>query len=274
MARSAKSRKRKQRPSLLAAGLAATGRAVAERPVGVGGVTAFAVTFAFVAANALWYQPHHHRGAFFETRQISPRAPMEPIDVTRLEIMPQPSSQEQVELPAQVLRPQPMTEDLVAPGPETAAPSLTPPDARKAVVAEVQRVLAELKLYQGAIDGLTGPQTDQAVQIYRERLGLASDGGIDGVLLAHLGAQAADRTGRAATDQMQTASAPSSGDERVLRIQAGLRAFGNQGIDLDGRIGPQTVSAITEFQSLFGLPETGAPDDATYAKMKEIGLTD
>ena len=51
-ARSAKSRKRKQSPGLLAAGLAATGRAIAERPVGVGGVTAFAITFAFIAANA------------------------------------------------------------------------------------------------------------------------------------------------------------------------------------------------------------------------------
>ena len=156
------------------------------------------------------------------------------------------------------------------------------PDARQAVVAEVQRVLAELDLYTGAIDGLTGPQTDQAVQIYRQKLGLAADGGIDGELLRHLGArtevdgeaQAIEQAARAAADQMQTASAPSGGDQRVLRIQAGLRAFGNQGIDLDGRVGPRTVAAIKEFQSLFGLAETGEPDDATYAKMKEIGLTD
>lgn len=275
MARSAKSRKRKQSPGLLVAGLSASGRAIAERPVGVGGVTAFAITFAFVAANAIWYQPHQHKSAFFQTRHLPPREPAEPVDVTRLELAPE------LDLPDEAMQPTPVARPQAMPQP-TMAPTGSPPDARQAVVAEVQRVLAELKLYTGAIDGLTGPQTDQAVQIYRQKLGLAADGGIDGELLRHLGArteldgeaEAVEQAARAATDQMQTASAPSGGDQRVMRIQAGLRAFGNQGINLDGQVGPRTVAAIKEFQSLFGLTETGQPDDATYAKMKEIGLTD
>lgn len=280
MARSAKSRKRKQSPGLLVAGLSATGRAIAERPVGVGGVTAFAITFAFVAANAIWYQPHQHKSAFFQTRHLPPREPAEPVDVTRLELAPELDLPEEVAQPTPMARPQEMPQP--AAGTTPATPMGSTPDARQAVVAEVQRVLAELDLYTGAIDGLTGPQTDQAVQIYRQKLGLAVDGGIDGELLRHLGArtevdgeaQAIKQAARAAADQMQTASAPSGSDQRVLRIQAGLRAFGNQGIDLDGRVGPRTVAAIKEFQSLFGLAETGEPDDATYAKMKEIGLTD
>ena len=279
MARSAKSRKRKQSPGLLAAGLAATGRAIAERPVGVGGVTAFAITFAFVAANAIWYQPHQHKSAFFQTRHLPPREPADPVEVTRLEPAPELDLPEQALQPTPVARPQQTGQPVTVP--TQAAPG-TPPDARQAVIAEVQRVLAELKLYSGDIDGLTGPQTDRAVQAYRERLGLAPDGGIDGALLRHLGATsraegetaAFETAARAATDQMQTASAPAAGDQRVMRIQAGLRAFGNQGIDLDGRVGPRTVAAIKEFQSLFGLSETGEPDDATYAKMQEIGLTD
>ena len=32
-------------------------------------------------------------------------------------------------------------------------------------------------------------------------------------------------------------------------------------------------AAIREFQSLFGLPVTGEPDEKLYAKMREIGLT-
>lgn len=278
-ARSAKSRKRKQSPGLLAAGLAATGRAIAERPVGVGGVTAFAITFAFVAANAIWYQPHQHTSAFFATRHLPPREPSEPVDVTRLELAPE------IDLPAEAMQPTPVARPQAPQSATTPAATdlaANPPDARQAVVAEVQRVLADLKLYTGDIDGLTGPQTDQAVQTYRERLGLAPEGGIDGDLLRHLGArtqadgeaEAVEQAARVATDQMQTASAPSGGDQRILRIQAGLRAFGNQGIDLDGQVGPRTVAAIKEFQSLFGLSESGQPDDATYAKMKEIGLTD
>jgi peptidoglycan hydrolase-like protein with peptidoglycan-binding domain len=61
--------------------------------------------------------------------------------------------------------------------------------------------------------------------------------------------------------------------ERIIRIQAGLKAFGNDAIEIDGVIGAQTKAAIHEFQALFGLPETGEADEAVYAKMKEIGLT-
>jgi peptidoglycan hydrolase-like protein with peptidoglycan-binding domain len=64
-----------------------------------------------------------------------------------------------------------------------------------------------------------------------------------------------------------------SADERIIRIQAGLKAFGNEDIQIDGVLGARTKSAILEFQSLFGLPETGEPNEQVYAKMKEIGLT-
>lgn len=58
-----------------------------------------------------------------------------------------------------------------------------------------------------------------------------------------------------------------------MKIQAGLKAFGNDGIEIDGVPGARTKSAIREFQALFGLPETGEPDPAVYVKMREIGLT-
>lgn len=281
MARSAKSRKRKQNPGLLATGLAATGRAIAERPVAVAGMTAFAITFAFVAANAIWYQPHPHKSAFFETRHMPPREPAEPVDVTRLEIAPESSAAPKIDLPAEAVTPSsPVRRE--AASQTQADPRLDDPapDARAAVVAEVQRVLAKLDLYKGSVDGLTGPQTNAAVAAYRQTLGLSEDGGIDSELLRHLGtngqaeqADTAIEAARSGTDQIQTASASSSGEQRVMRIQAGLRAFGNQSIDLDGQVGPRTEAAILEFQSLFGLPETGMPDEATYEKMREIGLT-
>jgi len=62
-------------------------------------------------------------------------------------------------------------------------------------------------------------------------------------------------------------------DRQIMKLQAGLRAFGNEGIEVDGIVGARTRAAIHEFQSLFGLPETGEPDEALYAKMREIGLT-
>ena len=74
-----------------------------------------------------------------------------------------------------------------------------------------------------------------------------------------------------AVPAVTVARAPAA-DERIRRIQAGLRSFGNDQIVIDGLTGSRTRSAILEFQALFGLPETGDPDDAVVAKMKEIGL--
>ncbi len=41
---------------------------IARNPTLVGGSTAFLVALSFVSANAIWYQPHAHTGAFFATR--------------------------------------------------------------------------------------------------------------------------------------------------------------------------------------------------------------
>lgn len=72
---------------------------------------------------------------------------------------------------------------------------------------------------------------------------------------------------------VETGAQPQTMDDRIVRIQAGLKAFGNNDIKLDGVVGGQTKAAIREFQSLFGLPETGEPDEVVYTKMREIGLT-
>ena len=66
---------------------------------------------------------------------------------------------------------------------------------------------------------------------------------------------------------------PTEPDPMVVKIQAGLKAFGNDTMEIDGRIGSKTRAAIKEFQSLFGLKVTGEPSDEVYAKMREIGLT-
>jgi peptidoglycan hydrolase-like protein with peptidoglycan-binding domain len=62
-------------------------------------------------------------------------------------------------------------------------------------------------------------------------------------------------------------------DPMIMKIQAGLKAFGNDKMVVDGVIGSQTKAALREFQSLFGLPVTGEPNREVYAKMREIGLT-
>lgn len=257
----------------------------------VGGLTAFAVAFSYVAANAVWYQPHAHGSAFFATRPLvaTPESEFagggaEIADgetVIRLEREEQTSPAELPSARPQTTQTQAIETLIAAPAPnpaEVPMPAISP--RGDPVVEDVQRILAELKLYDGKIDGLTGPQTRSAIEGYRKMVGLSVSAEIDDQLLTQLGAAPRSVSGAPplpegspGTDLIETSSA-GVGDATVKRIQAGLKAFGNEGIEVDGVVGSRTKSAILEFQSLFGLPETGEPDEALYAKMREIGLAD
>lgn len=248
MARSARRAERRPAPrerGALGSGAAALGAMVAANPVLVGGSTAFLVTLFYVSANALWYQPFPHTGAFFATRDLVRAA---------VEVPAEPETTINIERPE-------------------AAPVPVPAPAPKAdpVVQRVQDILKDLGFYAGAVDGLRGPATQKAIDAYRQKMGLAA-GGIDDALLDHLGMVPATTAAvPRPAPRPQAAAAP---DARLVRIQAGLKAFGNEDIKLDGVAGARTRAAIREFQSLFGLPETGEPDQATYDKMRAIGLTD
>ncbi|RWC51035.1 MAG: peptidoglycan-binding protein [Mesorhizobium sp.] len=259
MARSAKRPKAvKRRSNAFQDGAVAVGGMISRNPVLVGGSTAFLVTLFYVSANALWYQPFPHAGAFFATRSIEgfPRA-----------------ASDEPETTFNIVRPS------GAPAPIKGDP----------VVEQVQGILKDLDFYSGTVDGISGPNTRKAIQAYQQKVGLNASGEIDALLLDQLGAtpktaavvprpQPRPDTPVAVpvslqTDSGQTTAATQSPDARIVKIQAGLKAFGNDDMQLDGVVGARTKAAIKEFQSLFGLPQTGEPDEIVYVKMREIGLT-
>ena len=241
MARSAR-RHEEDEPGALRAGVAAVSALVAQNPVLAGGATAFLVALAFVSANALWYQPHAHSGAFFATRDFPGGG-----DTTIL-----------IERPDR------------------------PRMARDLRTEQAQAALKEMHLYDGEVDGLFGPATRAAIEKYQSEMGFEVTGAVDELLLERLGAvtttagilpSPAPRP-EPRDELAQKILAAAHGDSRVMKIQAGLRAFGNEGIEIDGVLGGQTRSAILEFQALFGLPETGEPEERVLVKMREIGLVD
>jgi peptidoglycan hydrolase-like protein with peptidoglycan-binding domain len=260
MARSAKQPKAvKRRSSAFQDGAVAVGGMISRNPVLVGGSTAFLVTLFYVSANALWYQPFPHAGAFFATRSIQgfPRAAADEPETTF---------------------------NIVRPG---AAPAPVKGDP---VVEQVQGILKDLDFYPGTVDGISGPNTRKAIQAYQQKVGLNASGEIDALLLDQLGAtpktasvvprpQPRPDTPAAVPVSLQTNSGQTNAaqtnapDPRIVKIQAGLKAFGNDDMQLDGVVGARTKAAIKEFQSLFGLPQTGEPDEIVYVKMREIGLT-
>lgn len=58
----------------------------------------------------------------------------------------------------------------------------------------------------------------------------------------------------------------------IVRVQAGLKAFGNGRVSVDGIPDQTTRDAVREFQKLFNLPATGEIDANLIGKMREIGL--
>ncbi|AZO48315.1 MAG: peptidoglycan-binding protein [Mesorhizobium sp.] len=259
MARSAKQpRAVKRQSSAFEEGAIALGGMISRNPVLVGGSTAFLVTLFYVSANALWYQPFPHAGAFFATRSIEdfPRAGAEEPETT-----------------INIVRPAPVKSD--------------------PTVEQVQGILKDLDFYSGTVDGISGPNTRKAIQAYQQKVGLPATGEIDAMLLDQLGAKQTTAAiphpvprpvDRATTPAAAPLAAPipvsapanvsaEAPDARIVKIQAGLKAFGNNDMQLDGVVGARTKAAIKEFQSLFGLPETGEPDEIVYVKMREIGLT-
>lgn len=257
-------KRRKARKSLLYAGVSRLATAVARNPVSFGGSTAFLVTLAVVSVNALWNQAQVHPSAF-----VSTRAPLMPVKAIPT---PTPAPAEvRSEVPPRVDTPAPAVE-LSDNGPTG---SITPPMG-DSNVRSIQQVLNGLGLYQGPVDGLTGPQTRTAVENYRRIVGLSAGSDIDEALLIQLGlskAPAAER--KEASLKPAQASAPVSSDASAIkRVQAGLRAFGHTEIQVDGVLGKGTREAIREFQSLFGLKVNGEVSRELIAKMQEIGLAE
>lgn len=234
-------------------GMFAAGAAISRNPVLVGGTTAFLVTLFYVSANALWYQPQPHASAFFITREMP--------DYTA----PAPQS---------------------GPFQDEEEYSAAPRPAADPTVQQVQGMLNDLNLYTGSVDGIAGPQTKKAIADYQKLVGLDPSGEIDQSLLDELMARRAPQAGgedlppppapRPSRGETASVAGPAAAPEPrddILKIQAGLKAFGHDGIEIDGVLGLKTKTAIREFQSLFGLPVTGEPDDKLIAKMKQIGLT-
>lgn len=257
MSRSAKRPKAgRKKHSALQAGAAAIGGLIADNPVLVGSSTAFLVTLFYVSANALWYQPFPHKGPFFATRSVEHVASAPADEAETTIVIERPAAQDMPE---------------VASVPAT----LPVPSMRDSSIQQVQEILKDLGFYADAVDGLDGPNTQKAVMAYQNKVGLTASGRIDDALLEQLGVAPATASvvPRPAPRTDASVGRAQDSEARIVKIQAGLKAFGNDDIKLDGVMGARTRAAIREFQSLFGLPQTGEPDQVVYDKMRDIGLT-
>jgi peptidoglycan hydrolase-like protein with peptidoglycan-binding domain len=279
--------------------LHSTAASIARYPRLIGGVAIFGVVFSFVAANALWYQPHHHPNPMLATRMFESEksksanktsdAPEPGVTVFRIE------RQKDIDAKAQAEK--------------EAKPVASP------LVKQIQQALAGKGLYDGPADGMTGPKTTAAILFFQETEGLDQTGEATPALLAKI--KAGDTNNNVAvvpeerpsadevTSSTKATSSKADGDDVadliraaepdakpvaktikasiskadadslspavIMQIQRALTKFAYADIKADGVVGEATRSAIRAFEKSYNMPVTGEPSERIVKKLKSIG---
>jgi len=158
---------------MIAGGAAMIGQAAMRNPVATGGTTAFAIVFAFVAANALWYQPSSHPHPWLDTRDAfrdyAAKAMHPGGDASTTYRIERDAA-----APAASAAPKTVDGIIVQ---DDAAPASNP------MVADIQANLLRRGLYEGPVDGVMGSKTEAAIMFYQETRGLPQTGAADAAVL-------------------------------------------------------------------------------------------
>ena len=158
-------------------------------------------------------------------------------------------------------------------------------------VVKIQKRLAELGYYDGAIDGDFGDMTDAAFRAFQKAAGLTVDGiaGSDREVLYSDNAPyakqetveeptVADEEPTAASEQTEETTEPAEetpeapvvvlekGDfsDNVATVQSKLSELGYFSLEATGLFGDITAQAVSDFQLANGLEATGVIDAKTY----------
>ncbi len=273
-----------KRPEAEAAADSAIARVVDrafENPAMSGGLMVMAITAMAIMSNALFLQAGRHPEPLFATRPAA--APLAPA-ARRVATVPLPHTREAA------------SAAVAAATPKVAAPSAAgapaPVDDTKLLITAVQRELARLGIYTGAIDGLSGPRTKAAISTWQTAAGITVTGDPTPELLAALRKPVAAAPPApapvpavveqaASSDQVAAAVARAQELEReqaaitlgaeLRKVQVALNQIGYGPLAVDGQASRSTGDAIRRFQLDNGLPVTGELNDRVVARLVGIG---
>jgi peptidoglycan hydrolase-like protein with peptidoglycan-binding domain len=295
--------------ALAGQGVRLAGRLMARHPLVSGGSAAFLVVFSFVAANAMWYQHGVHPSPLLRTRvplvsaetaqriAIAKGEEVEQRNVTTFVIEREGEAKAKADNVEDVIAA--ASADLPADKPSPERVASVPGGATSKLVADIQKELNRIGLYDGAPDGRSGPRTAAAILRFEAQAGRAETGLASTELLQALRAVPSDKAaqvtpaGRPLAETkgngveidpvaaairssekegnfIPRAEIPASSD-LVLNIQKGLSNLAYADVAVDGVAGEQTRAAIRHFEKHYRLPQTGEPNAQVLKKLKEIG---
>lgn len=237
----------------------------------------FIVSFGFVGYNAIFAQTSSHKSVFIQTR------PSLLNDAQRKSDNSLPNSTSG-QLAGNQLPPIRQTAVVSQQMQATSLPE---------TLADTQKELTRLGLYDGAIDGLDGPKTQNAIATWKNKYGVKQQNqqtteisdDIATVILRNKPNAVDTITTRAVNLNVPSANSVNAVNEvtasaskvtfdaaDIMRVQAALRSFGNVDVVVTGVEDDKTSYALSQFQKMFSLPVTGKIDQDVLVKMREIGL--
>ncbi len=131
-------------------------------------------------------------------------------------------------------------------------------------IKPIQQALKDKGFYKEAITGIAKETTYGAVISFQESRGLTADGMVGNSTRARL---FNDENG--GDDLMLPLSTGDKGDY-VLYLQHGLRIMCCSPGSIDGVYGSGTAAAVSNFQSKYGIAQTGTCDTTTWNKLKQL----
>jgi LysM repeat protein len=143
---------------------------------------------------------------------------------------------------------------VVAVATASAAPALA---AQRSSVAALQVALRSKGFYAGSVDGISGPQTRDALLRFQRKHGIRATGKVGMATRCKLG-----RLGTPLLGQRQLATGRVGWDVAALEFR--LRAFGLPAKRVDGRFDAATRAALRRFQHARGLTPDGVAGAKTF----------
>jgi peptidoglycan hydrolase-like protein with peptidoglycan-binding domain len=133
-------------------------------------------------------------------------------------------------------------------------------------IKNLQQLLSDRGFYGGAIDGINGPMTQEAIILAQKTYGLVTDGVAGSLTMAALESGSTITISyKEAAGQETTSNAT---DNSIKKGQTLLSQLGLYDGAIDGIQGSKTTAAIKKAQTLYGLPVDGVLNSATLAALQ------
>jgi len=220
-----------------------------EKPGRNSAIALCAAVSALVAVNATYMQPGKHPAPLFQTRA--------------------PGGQLAALMHREVRT--------VSAGADLRYPPLV---ADRALISEVQSMLAVKGFYHGLVDGVDGPETRAAIADYERGINVSPTGEPSVKLLARMRMDQLVREELVPLPARAPANNPNpetlaatSGitATQILSVQQAMNSFGYGPVTADGVFGDETSAAIQRFEMNQGISVTGEISDDLIVRLMTIG---